>query len=67
MNYGKLMEFVGFVLIIGSFIYALYQDAVKDISFSENFGFDSLPFLLGMLIWSFGYMINPERKNKEEK
>lgn len=66
MNYGKIAELIGVVLVVGSFIYALYQDAVNDISFSENFGFESLPFLLGMLIWSFGYIMNPERKNKEE-
>lgn len=68
MNYGKLMELVGFLLILGSFIYAIYQDFVSDVSFTDNFGYDSLPFLLGMLIWALGYMINPERKqNKKDE
>ncbi len=66
MNYGKIMELVGFILILGSFIYAISQDFFSDISFSENFGFESLPFLLGMLIWSFGYIMNPERKKKKD-
>lgn len=59
------MELIGFVVIVVSFIYALYQDVSKDISFTDNFGFESLPFILGILIWSLGYMINPERKKKE--
>lgn len=66
MNYGKVMEFVGFLLIVGTFLFGLYKDVFHDISISKTVGFDSLPYILGMFIWSLGYMINPDRhKNKE--
>jgi len=65
MNYGKYMEWGGTAIIVISFIYAIYQDATSDASFSDNFGFDSLPFLIGLLLWSLGYMMNTQRNKKK--
>ncbi len=66
MNIGKIMEAGGFLLIVGSFLYALYQDFFHDISLGDNSGNNSLPYILGMLLWSLGYMMNPDRKKETQ-